>query len=133
MSTYNQPPSFDISAPSTALLEQLRDKIDGKTKPIGSLGRLEDIALQIGLIQNTLSPCIAQPKAFVFAGDHGLSLEGVSPYPREVTKQMVGNFLAGGKDSLKFKILMRGNHLALRMAFLKSSTESKRGNSVGVP
>jgi nicotinate-nucleotide--dimethylbenzimidazole phosphoribosyltransferase len=77
--------------------EQLRQKINNKTKPSGALGILEELALKIGSIQNSLSPTITKPHIVVFAGDHGIAATGkVNPYPQAVTAQMVLNFVSGG-------------------------------------
>ncbi|BEV70974.1 MULTISPECIES: nicotinate-nucleotide--dimethylbenzimidazole phosphoribosyltransferase [unclassified Paludibacterium] len=78
------------------LAERLKAAIDNKTKPIGSLGRLEELASQLGLIQQRVEIELNQPAILVFAGDHGVVAEGVSAYPQDVTWQMVENFLANG-------------------------------------
>lgn len=66
------------------------------TKPTGSLGRLEDLSVQIASIQGTATPDVSRKAVVVMAGDHGVNVEGVSAYPADVTRQMVLNFLAGG-------------------------------------
>ena len=79
-----------------ALQARLQHKIDHKTKPLGALGRLEGLALQLGLIQRSETVVLRQPQMVVFAADHGVAAEGVSAFPQAVTLQMVANMLAGG-------------------------------------
>lgn len=74
----------------------IRDLIDGKAKPVGSLGRLEALALQIALVRGAARPSLGAARSVVFAGDHGITAEGVSAHPPEVTAAMVANFLSGG-------------------------------------
>ena len=74
----------------------LQEKIDSKTKPLGALGTLELLAFQMATVFETLSPKITNPNIVVFAADHGIANHGVSAYPQDVTRQMVGNFLEGG-------------------------------------
>ncbi len=83
---------FHIGHPDEALRPALQAKIDDLTKPRGSLGRLEELAMQVGLIQHTLSPELRQPQNIIFAGDHGIVEEGVSIAPKEVTWQQVCHF-----------------------------------------
>ncbi|MFN0113783.1 MAG: nicotinate-nucleotide--dimethylbenzimidazole phosphoribosyltransferase [Paracoccaceae bacterium] len=75
---------------------RLRAAIDGKTKPLGALGRIEALAAQIARVQRTLTPRMETCALLIFAADHGIAAEGVSAYPQAVTRQMVANFLAGG-------------------------------------
>ena len=80
----------------TAWRDRARARLDRLTKPPQSLGRLEWIAARLCAIQETLTPRAAPRRIVVFAGDHGVTAEGVSAYPSAVTAQMVGNFLRGG-------------------------------------
>jgi len=93
-----------------ALAARLQSAIDNKTKPLGALGRLEALALRIGLILGSETPGLDAPQMLVCAGDHGLAARGVSAYPSDVTWQMVENFLAGGAA---VSVLARQHGLAL--------------------
>lgn len=88
--------AFDIHPTDQSLRAAIQDKIDNLNKPKGSLGRLEEIAMQVCLIQQTLSPSVAHPCHLLLGGDHGIEREGVSISPREVTWQQMLNFTRGG-------------------------------------
>ena len=103
---------FAISSPGNSLDAALLDKINNKTKPLGALGQLEQLALQIGRMQKTLTPALTSPQILVFAGDHGAAKAGVSAYPQDVTWQMVENFLAGGAA---INVFAKHNDLGLRV------------------
>jgi nicotinate-nucleotide--dimethylbenzimidazole phosphoribosyltransferase len=78
------------------LLQKAQERLDSLTKPPGSLGRLEEIARRLSAIQGKLKPSIGKKRVYTLAGDHGVTEEGVSAFPKEVTPQMVLNFLHGG-------------------------------------
>ena len=96
-----------------SLAAAAQSRIDNKTKPLGSLGRLEDVAVRMSLLQRTLTPAISRKSLVVFAADHGVALEGVSAFPAEVTPQMVLNFLSGGAA---INVLCRQQDIKLRVA-----------------
>lgn len=87
---------FKISPVDKTLKERITSKIDNLTKPKGSLGMLEDLALQLCLIQQTLNPELKAPHNVLFAADHGIIEEGVSVSPKEVTWQQLSHFSKGG-------------------------------------
>jgi len=103
---------FKITPPDQTIDRELQQKIDLKTKPLGALGRLEQLAKQIGIIQQTLCPTLTSPTVVVFAGDHGIALEGVTPYPQAVTFQMVMNFL---NEGAAINVFSRLNGLAVKV------------------
>lgn len=88
--------TFKIQPTDKSIVPELQDKIDNLTKPKGSLGRLEELAVQIGTVQQTLSPELHKPQNIIFAADHGIVCEGVSLSAPEVTAQMIFNFVKGG-------------------------------------
>jgi nicotinate-nucleotide--dimethylbenzimidazole phosphoribosyltransferase len=100
------------STVDAVLAAKLQHKIDHKTKPLGALGQLESLALQIGLIQRSETLAFELPQMVVFAADHGVALEGVSAFPQAVTVQMVANMLAGGAA---INVLARQHGFALHV------------------
>lgn len=88
--------SFAIKTPDQAMRPAIIERIDNLTKPKGSLGRLEELALQLALVQQTLTPRLSRPANILFAADHGVIEEGVSVSPKEVTWQQLGHFAKGG-------------------------------------
>ena len=93
-----------------ALAARVQHLIDRKTKPLGALGRLEALALQLAILQGSDAPQLQAPQLVVFAADHGIAAQGVSAYPQAVTAQMVANMLAGGAA---VSVLARQHGLAL--------------------
>ena len=104
--------TFHIEAPDRAIQSAIQAKIDNLNKPKGSLGRLEELALQIALVQQTLSPELRHPCHLLLGGDHGIEREGVSVSPREVTWQQMQNFTRGGGGVNMF---CRQHHFDLRI------------------
>jgi len=102
--------TFAISPVDHSLDAALQHKVDNKTKPLGSLGLLEKVAIHMGRIQNTLSPQISNPHMLIFAGDHGAAKAGISAYPQDVSWQMVENYLQGGAGA---NVFSRQNGMAM--------------------
>lgn len=90
----------------------LQTKIDTKTKPLGALGRIEEIAAQIATLQGRLDPRMQRCQLTIFAADHGIAAEGVSAFPPEVTRQMVLNFAGGGAAA---NVFARANDVDLQV------------------
>uniref|UniRef100_UPI0032169504 nicotinate-nucleotide--dimethylbenzimidazole phosphoribosyltransferase n=1 Tax=uncultured Draconibacterium sp. TaxID=1573823 RepID=UPI0032169504 len=106
---------FVIPGINKQLAAEAQQKIDNKTKPLGSLGTLESLAVKMSTIQNTLNPETGRKCMFVFAADHGIAEEGVSAFPQKVTREMVQNFLDQGAA---INVLCKHGGIDLRVADL---------------
>lgn len=115
-------PIHDVS-----LAEAITREINNKTKPLHSLGVLESIAYQMGLIQQTITPSIEKPTIIIFAADHGIVAENISAYPQSVTWQMVENFLSGGAA---INVFARQNECLLQI--VDSGVKHDFGNREGL-
>ena len=109
-----------IPVPDPDRAERVQRAIDAKTKPPGSLGRIETLALQLAMAQGTDAPDADRAHLLLFAGDHGLVAEGVSAWPQDVTAQMVLNFLAGGAAA---NVFVRANGCEMTIADVGVSAE----------
>jgi len=85
-----------VKKPDGSIKKRIQERLDNLTKPPGSLGRLEEAALKYAVIRGAVNPVLRRKTILTFVGDHGIAEEGVSAYPKEVTRQMVFNFLRGG-------------------------------------
>jgi len=85
-----------IPVPAPSAQQRAWARLESLTKPPGSLGRLEDVAARVATLRDEVRPSIPRKAIVLMAADHGVTDEGVSPYPREVTAQMVANFVSGG-------------------------------------
>lgn len=103
---------FNIISPDRSILPQLIEKVDDLTKPKGSLGRLEELAIKIGLVQQSIDPKLSNPTNILFAADHGILDEGVSVSPKEVTWQQLSHFSHGGAG-INFLCQQHGFNLVL--------------------
>jgi nicotinate-nucleotide--dimethylbenzimidazole phosphoribosyltransferase len=112
MHAYEDVPKV-LPLPDHGLAAAVQQAIDAKTKPLGALGRLEALMLQVARVQGTAQPRWLAPQLLVCAADHGLAAQGVSAYPAEVTPQMVLNMLAGGAA---VSVLARQHGLAFTVA-----------------
>lgn len=117
---------FNITTPNQDIKPQLIAKVDNLTKPKGSLGRLEELAIQIGLVQQTLSPALHKPCNILFAADHGILEEGVSVSPKEVTWQQLSHFSHGGAG-INFLCNQHGFELVLVDAGVDYDIPAGRG------
>src|SRR3989338_8054211 len=100
----------NIHGIDSVLVKKIQIRLDNLTKPRGSLGRLEELAKQICGITGKENPNLKNKVIFTLACDHGVTEEGVSAFPKEVTAQMVYNFLAGGAG-----INVLANHVGARV------------------
>lgn len=112
---------YPIAMTEMTLREQALHKFNNKTKPPFSLGQLETVAVEMAVIQGTLNPSHDPAVALIFAADHGVYAEGVSPYPQAVTAQMVTNIVSGGAAS---SVLARAHGVDLRVIDVGVLTES---------
>jgi nicotinate-nucleotide--dimethylbenzimidazole phosphoribosyltransferase len=97
---------------AVSLEQRLRGRLDRLTKPRGSLGRLEELAVQVGVLLGSERPRLVEPQVLVFAADHGIADDAVSAYPKAVTGQMLRNYLGGGAA---INVLVRQHGLALTL------------------
>ncbi len=111
---------------SSMTAERLQTRMDLKTKPLGALGALEALAVRIGLALESECPRFVHPTVLVFAADHGITAEGVSAYPADVTVQMVRNFLAGGA-AINVLARQHGLRLTIIDAGLSSELPAQEG------
>ncbi|QDY69556.1 nicotinate-nucleotide--dimethylbenzimidazole phosphoribosyltransferase [Qingshengfaniella alkalisoli] len=103
---------MDGAVPVSEFTQAIWHKIDTKTKPPGSLGRIEELAVQIAELQQSLTPRMDRCQLTIFAADHGIAHAGVSAFPQQVTRQMVLNFANGGAAA---NVFARTNGVDLRI------------------